>query len=121
MRTCHEVDVVGAHLLKRKHGVGKVLGGIDFSGKRIGSGRGALLLAADQIVLAEDAAEITARKEDGAGSRGSGKAGLFPHVKADPRDMKLRRHGAETCLLPPVDPAGTRTETAGRICILYAF
>lgn len=121
MRAGHEVDVVGAHFLKRQHGVGKVLRGIDFSGKRIGSGRGLPLLAADQIVLAEDTAEITARKEDGAGTGRSGKAGLFPHVKTDSRDMKLRRHGAETRLLPPVDPAGTRTEAAGRICILYAF
>jgi hypothetical protein len=83
-----KVNVQRTLLLKGEHRGRKLRNGIDFPGKRTG---------ADFMVLAEDASEVTAGKEDRAGTTRSRKARFFPHVQADPGDPDLGSHAADTC------------------------
>lgn len=81
-----QIDVVGAFILQLEHDIRK-----PFDGNRL-----AALTAGNLCILAVDAAETAAGKEDGTGPFPAGNAGFFPHVQGRSGSPQLRRAMADT-------------------------
>ena len=68
-----------------------------------------LAAVTDFIILTVNAAEIAARKENGAGARFSRKRGLLPHMQGGTGGAQNRGFSAESLAFRTVYAAGTRT------------
>jgi hypothetical protein len=104
MRRGDEIDVDASGILQFEHGLGQLLN----------RHRPAAALMTDVVVLAEDAAEIAARKENRPGASPTDQDALLAEMGTDGAYQRRLAYPAKARFpLAAMDVAQTRTDRAG--------